>query len=118
MMIVPVVFTSLIVGMTSLGDTKKLGRIGLKTVVFYLCTTAVAIIIGFAVAGITEPGVGLAIAGKAPAVKEAPSFMEVLVGMVPTNPLEKIKSLKVHGKGTDSADYRIRSLHRLWYSPG
>lgn len=87
MMIVPVVFTSLIVGMTSLGDTKKLGRIGLKTVVFYLLTTSVAIVIGFAVAGITEPGAGLAIAGKAPAVKAAPAFMEVLVGMIPANPL-------------------------------
>lgn len=95
MMIVPVVFTSLIVGMTSLGDTKKLGRIGLKTVLFYLCTTAVAIVIGFAVAGITEPGVGLAIAGKAPAVKAAPSFMEVLVGMIPTNPLESMVKAQI-----------------------
>jgi len=50
MMIVPVVFTSLIVGVTSLGDTKKLGRIGAKTIALYLMTTAVAIVIGFAVA--------------------------------------------------------------------
>ena len=59
MMIVPVVFTSLIVGVTSLGDTKKLGRIGLKTLVLYLLTTAIAIIIGFAVAGVSHPGVGM-----------------------------------------------------------
>ena len=59
MMIVPVVFTSLIVGGTSLGDTKKLGRIGLKTLVLYLLTTAIAIIIGFAVAGVSHPGVGM-----------------------------------------------------------
>ena len=50
MMIVPVVFCSLIVGMTSMGDMKKLGRIGVKTLVIYMVTTAIAIVIGFAVA--------------------------------------------------------------------
>ncbi len=88
MMIVPVVFCSLIVGVTSLGnDGKKLGRISAKTICLYLVTTAVAIVLGFAVAGIIQPGQGLDIAGKvAPKVKEAPTFMNVLVNMVPTNP--------------------------------
>ena len=90
MMIVPVVFCSLIVGVTSLGgDSKKLGRISAKTICLYLITTAVAIVLGFAVAGIIQPGVGLDIAGKvAPKVKEAPTFMQVLVNMVPTNPVD------------------------------
>ena len=90
MMIVPVVTCSLIVGVTSLGgDSKKLGRISAKTICLYLVTTAVAIVLGFAVAGIIQPGVGLDIAGKvAPKVKEAPTFMQVLVNMVPTNPIE------------------------------
>lgn len=88
MMIVPVVFTSLIVGVTSLGDTKKLGRIGIKTVGFYLVTTAMAIVIGFGIAGFTHPGVGMDLAGAvAPKVKQAPSVMQVLVNMIPTNPL-------------------------------
>ena len=71
MMIVPVVFCSLIVGVTSLGgDSKKLGRISAKTIGLYLVTTAVAIVLGFAVAGIIHPGEGLDIAGKvAPKVK-------------------------------------------------
>ena len=71
MMIVPVVTCSLIVGVTSLcGDSKKLGRISAKTICLYLVTTAVAIVLGFAVAGIIQPGVGLDIAGKvAPKVK-------------------------------------------------
>ena len=92
MMIVPVVFCSLIVGVTSLGnDGKKLGRISAKTICLYLVTTAVAIILGFAVAGIIQPGVGLDIAGKvAPKVKDAPNFMQVLVGMVPTNPFDSM----------------------------
>ena len=65
MMIVPVVFTSLIVGMTSIGDTKKLGRIGIKTIVIYLCTTAIAILIGFAVAGLFHPGIGMSMTSDA-----------------------------------------------------
>ena len=87
MMIVPVVFSSLIVGVTSLGDTKTLGRISAKTVGIYLFTTAVAIVIGFAVAGVIHPGVGLEMSGTAPEVKEAPSIMQVFVNMIPTNPV-------------------------------
>ena len=87
MMIVPVVFSSLIVGVTSLGDTKTLGRISAKAVGIYLSTTAIAIIIGFSVAGVIHPGVGLALSGTAPEMKEAPSVMQVLVNMVPTNPI-------------------------------
>ena len=89
MMIVPVVFCSLIVGVTSLGgDGKKLGRISIKTIALYMVTTAVAIVIGLAVAGVIHPGVGLEIAGKAaPKVKEAPTLMQVLVNMGPTNPI-------------------------------
>lgn len=91
MMIVPVVFTSLVVGMTSLGDTKKLGRIGVKTVVLYLFTTAVAIIIGFAVAGIVHPGMGLQLSSDAAVTaKQAPSIMEVFVSMIPTNPVDSM----------------------------
>lgn len=88
MVIVPIVFTSLVVGMTSLGDLKKLGRIGVKTIFIYLFTTAIAIVIGFIVAGIIHPGIGLEMtAGDAVKVKEAPSIMQVLVAMVPTNPV-------------------------------
>ena len=88
MVIVPIVFTSLVVGMTSLGDLKKLGRIGIKTIFIYLLTTAIAIMIGFAVAGIIHPGIGLEMtAGDAVKVKEATSIMQVFVAMVPTNPV-------------------------------
>lgn len=91
MMIVPVVLCSLIVGMTSMGDMKKLGRIGIKTVAFYMVTTAIAIVIGFSVAGIIEPGVGMALpAEAAPKVKEAPSIMQVFVNMIPKNPIESM----------------------------
>ena len=88
MMIVPVVFCSLIVGMTSMGDMKKLGRIGVKTLVIYMVTTAIAIVIGFAVAMAIEPGIGMALpTAEAPKVKEAPSIMQVFVAMIPSNPI-------------------------------
>ena len=88
MMIVPVVFSSLIVGMTSIGDTNKLGRIGVKTIAIYLVTTAIAILIGFGVAGLLHPGVGMSLPTDAAVkVKEAPSIMQVFVAMIPANPI-------------------------------
>lgn len=91
MMIVPVVLASLIVGVTSLGDTKKLGRIGIKVVAFYLFTTAFAISIGLIAALIFSPGVGMDLAAsEAPKIKEAPTFMQVLVNMIPTNPIQSM----------------------------
>ncbi|BAL82316.1 putative proton/sodium-glutamate symporter [Selenomonas ruminantium subsp. lactilytica TAM6421] len=96
MMIVPVVFFSLVVGMTSLGDTKKLGRIGAKTVVLYLLTTAVAILIGFGVAGILSPGTGISLASDATyKVKEAPGLMQVLVAMIPANPIDAMAKAQI-----------------------
>jgi Na+/H+-dicarboxylate symporter len=91
MMIVPVVFFSLVVGITSLGDTKKLGRIGFKTVGIYLFTTAIAITIGFVVAGLVGPGVGADfVAGAQPKVKEAPYIMQVFLDMIPSNPIDSM----------------------------
>ena len=89
MMIVPVVFCSLVVGMTSMGDMKKLGRIGVKTLCIYMITTAIAIVIGFAVAGVIQPGIGMALPtdAAAPKVKEAPTIMQVFVNMIPANPI-------------------------------
>ncbi len=97
MMIVPVVFFSLVVGMTSLGDTKKLGRIGAKTVCLYLTTTAVAILIGFGIAGIVSPGTGLDLltSNAAVKVKEAPSLMQVFVAMIPANPIDAMAKAQI-----------------------
>ncbi len=96
MMIVPVVFTSLIVGMTSIGDTKKLGRIGIKTIIIYLCTTAIAILIGFAVAGLFHPGIGMSMTSDAAVeVKKAPSLMQVLVAMIPANPIASMSKADI-----------------------
>ncbi len=93
MIIVPLVFASLVVGAASLGDVKKLGRIGIKTMIFYLGTTAVAVIIGIAMSLALNPGIGLKLPIDAVYKgKEAPSIMDVLVNMVPSNPIKAMET--------------------------
>jgi len=89
MLIVPLVFSSLVVGAASIGDPRDLGRIGIKTIFFYLATTAVAIIIGLLLGNFLQPGVGLAIGeGAAFKAPEAPSIKNVIMGLFPANPLK------------------------------
>ncbi|MBR0107835.1 MAG: dicarboxylate/amino acid:cation symporter, partial [Pyramidobacter sp.] len=86
MLIVPLVLSSLIVGVASLGDLTALGRIGVKTVVLYLLTTAAAIAIGLALGNIMQPGAGMDLAlAKATEAKAAPSLGQVLTNMFPKN---------------------------------
>jgi len=88
MLIVPLIFVSLVSGMTSMHDLSKMGRIGLKTVVLYLGTTAVAIAIGLALGVVLQPGVGIDMAAATAAEpKPAPSFVDTLIGLIPTNPI-------------------------------
>ena len=56
MLVVPLVFASLAVGVHSLGDVRRLGRVGVKTLVYYLATTAIAVGIGLAGANLVRPG--------------------------------------------------------------
>jgi len=94
MMIVPLVFVSLTLGAASMGDIKKLGRIGTKTVGFYLVTTAIAISIAILIATVVQPGVGTTISleGLEYTPKEAPSIASVFVNMVPRNPINAMAS--------------------------
>lgn len=88
MMIVPVVFASLVCGVASLGDMKKLGRIGVKVICLYMVTTAIAITLALVLASVIQPGVGLSLAAeKAPEIKQAPTIMEVITAMIPSNPV-------------------------------
>ena len=89
MLVVPLVFVSLICGVTALGDIAQLGRIGLKALVFYLFTTAVAITIALTLAGIIDPGKGFVIGdGSATFTgKQAPPISKVLTDLVPANPV-------------------------------
>ena len=59
MLVAPLVFCSLVCGSMSIGDTKKLGQVGVKTMLFYLATTACAIALALSVANVIDPGIGL-----------------------------------------------------------
>jgi len=88
MLIVPLVFCSIIVGITSMQDTSKMGRIGFKAVMFYLLSTAVAISIGLLLGNVLQPGTGLGlVAQQVETVKETTSLADTLVALVPTNPV-------------------------------
>ena len=82
----PIVLFSIMSGIVSMRDVKKVGSIGLKTVVFYLCTTAIAIIIGLGVASLAK---GLfpmiATTDLTYSAKASTSFMDTIVGIFPSN---------------------------------
>jgi len=91
MLIVPLVFSSLVVGTASIGDPRSLGRIGGKTIFLYLFTTAVAIVIGLSLGSFIQPGVGMALSNVAKAEpKAAPAIADVFLNLFPANPLKAL----------------------------
>jgi Na+/H+-dicarboxylate symporter len=92
MVVLPLVIASLFVGVTSLGDIRKLGRIGGRTLAYFLVTTVLAAIIGTAVALVAQVGTGLDppvrdSSAQQPPVTEVPTFIQTIVAMVPQNPI-------------------------------
>lgn len=59
LIVIPIVLTSLIVGIAGVGDAKRLGRIGVKTIVYFEIITTIAIFVGLAFADIFQPGIGI-----------------------------------------------------------
>ena len=92
MLVVPLVFCSLVCGSMSIGDTKKLGTVGVRTLIFYLFTTALAVTIALSVGNMINPGKGLdmsAVKSNATAVQEmeATSLTDTLLNIMPDNPI-------------------------------
>ncbi len=90
LLIVPLIFSSLVTGITSMSDLGTLGRISLKTFVIYLSTTVCAISIGLLVGIVLHPGTGMHLVAPVvdKAAKAAPSIAETLLGLVPSNPFK------------------------------
>jgi len=102
MIVIPLVVASLIVGVASLGDLRTLGRLGGKTVAYYLSTTAIAVSIGIILSNIILPGSRIAPESQAAMLQaygpeaqsrialadQAPSLTDVLVSMIPRNPIQ------------------------------
>lgn len=91
MLIVPLVFATLVTGITSMEDLSKMRRIGIKTFSIYLITTAIAVAIGLAFGILFEPGSGVALSNTtAVAVKKAPPLIDTLLALIPTNPIDSL----------------------------
>ncbi|WP_018306587.1 dicarboxylate/amino acid:cation symporter [Desulfitobacterium hafniense] len=91
MVIVPLIFSTLVVGASSVGDVKKLGRMGGKTVAYYISTTAIAIAIGMTLANMIQPGAGIQIPVDASyQATESPGIIAMILQIIPANPLEDL----------------------------
>ena len=104
MVVVPLVLVSLTLGTAGLGDVRRLGRIGLRTLVYYLLTTVAAIAIGLVLVNIVKPGrsvkpevkqellkdYGAGAEARLKSLPARPKAVDILVNIVPTNPLKAL----------------------------
>lgn len=93
MVIIPLVFSSIISGVTSMGDGKNLGRLGLKTMSYYLITSTLAILTGLAVVNVVKPGVGVDL-GFSKSVEglaeQAGSVKDIFYRLIPENIIDSM----------------------------
>ncbi len=91
MVIVPLVLTSVVSGVASIGGGRDVGRLFGKTFAYYLGTSTLAILVGLVFANVIRPGVGAELAGVSegplPEIETPTSIADMLLRMVPTNPL-------------------------------
>ena len=102
MVIVPLIFTSIIMGVSSISDRSKIGRLGLKTLLYYMCTSLLAILIGLSLANIIEPGIGATTIAEVSAydtskLSTSTSILDILKRMIPLNPIGALSSGDVLG---------------------
>ncbi len=89
LLVVPLVFVSLVCGCASLDDVRKVGRIGLKTVVLYLLTTAAAVILALGAAIIVQPGRGFDLPTDVTfTAAEPPPLTDMVINLFPANPVQ------------------------------
>ncbi len=101
MLVIPLIATTLVAGVTAMGDPKKLGSLGARTIGLYLLTTLFAVSLGLAMGTIIRPGVGVdyqqakggdidQVNQKVAAGKEAGSVVDRLLQIIPTNPVQAL----------------------------
>ena len=90
MIMVPLVFSSLIVGISSITDVRRIGKMGIVTIVYFIVTTALAVVIGLVLSNIFKPGMGIAVGSEVYEAKAFPSVTEQIIGVFPSNILEAL----------------------------
>lgn len=91
LIVVPLIFSTLVIGVVSTGDVRNLGKLGARTIVYFIATTTLAVIIGLLVANFVQPGTGLSL-GELAEIKrpETVGPMDMIVNMFPINPVESM----------------------------
>jgi len=86
MLVAPIVLVTIAAGITSLGDPRRLGGIGIRTIAMFAFTTAIAVSVGMAIAGLIRPGVGAPLGTAAPHALGPPvTPYDQLIGIIPLN---------------------------------
>ena len=96
MVIVPLIFTSIVSGVSSVGSGAHLGRLGLKTFIYYIGTSLLAAMLGLTLVNLIRPGIGANLVGAAtqslPQLQTPDSMAEIFVRLIPINPVEAMSS--------------------------
>ena len=92
MLVVPLVFCSIVVGVTSIADIRKFASIGGKTIIIYIITTIIAVLIALGIAMIIKPGIGLNIAmvAKTSNATFNQTMPDTILSLIPENPLNAL----------------------------
>lgn len=127
MLVVPLVFVSIALGVATMGDMAKLGRIGIKTISYYMLTTAFAIVIGLVVANIINPGVGLDMSKvvfvETTTTETTVSLADTITNIIPSNVfqafyngdmLQVIFFAVFFGVGITSLGDKVKKLHIIF----
>ena len=97
MLIIPLIATTLVAGVTAMGDPKRLGSLGARTIGLYLLTTLFAVSLGLGIGTIVQPGVGVnyevagadalnSVEGKLAKAEDSGGFVDRLLNIIPENP--------------------------------
>ena len=96
MVIVPLIFTSIVTGVSGIGGGKNLGRIGMKTFFYYLTTSFCAILIGLTLTNIIQPGDSVNLGAQGAfdysKLQNSGSLADILIRMIPLNPFQAASS--------------------------
>ncbi len=98
MIIIPLILTSIVSGVTSIGDAQNLGRLGIKTFTYYITTSLFAIVTGLFLVNLIQPGVGadLGLKREVPELAAASGdIWDIILRMVPTNIFEALVSFDI-----------------------
>ena len=92
MLVVPIVFFSIVNGVANLNNINSLGRIGFKSIFLYLTTTFLAITISLILANFFNPGKGVNfnVDTKSIDISDPPSFLEIILNIIPSNPFQSL----------------------------